>query len=87
MSWLFQKRSLVTYMISCRNKEYCKLLLDSISKQHRNAIWYHETIPSSDPKVKKADFIVEVANERSVKHEFEKALQPNVSSMQSFTGS
>lgn len=74
----------LTYMILCRNLENCRLALDSIKKQYRNDIFIHEPVSSDDPTVKRADYIVDVANNQLIRKKFEEQLNPYVKSFDIF---
>ena len=74
----------VMYSLECKQPHMCKSILKSIGKQYRGAIIIHKPIESDDSSVQSADYIVEVANNKLIRSEFEKQLQPAIKSMKVF---
>lgn len=78
--------SYLTYVIRCaeNNLANCKNVLDIMKKEHTKDIFIHNPVRSDDPTVKKADYIVEVADNQRIRTEFEDKLRSVIESFEIF---
>jgi hypothetical protein len=78
----FDYDNYVTYTLNCRNLEYCERVLDSMSKKYRGGVFVHKPIKTNDFRIKKIDYIIDVANNKKIREDVEEELKPAISKMQ-----